>query len=118
MKLVSGSEALILDLRRNGGGEPETVAFLMSHFFDAADLRHLNDIYARPDDSTKQYWTTAAVATHYTKPVYVLTSARTVSGGEECAYDFQTQKPSTRSPLPTGSTSASSPISPCRPQTR
>jgi C-terminal processing protease CtpA/Prc len=27
--------------------------------------------------------------------VYVLTSARTFSGGEECAYDFQTQKRAT-----------------------
>ena len=95
MKLLSGTEALILDLRRNGGGEPESVAFLMSHFFEGADQRHLNDIYWRPDDTTRQFWTTAAVGTHYTRPVYVLISGRTFSGGEECAYDFQTQKRAT-----------------------
>src|SRR5690606_38873814 len=33
MTMLSGTDALILDLRRNGGGEPETVAYLMSHFF-------------------------------------------------------------------------------------
>ena len=92
MTLLSGTDALILDLRRNGGGEPETVAWLMSHFFAPGDERHLNDLYFRTGDSTRQYWTSASAGPRYTRPVYVLTSARTFSGGEECAYDFQTQK--------------------------
>ena len=92
MTLLSGTDALILDLRRNGGGEPNSVAYLMSHFFAKGDERHLNDLYSRATDSTRQYWTSPAVGPRYTKPVYVLTSARTFSGGEECAYDFQTQK--------------------------
>ena len=92
MNLVSGTDALILDLRFNGGGDPSTVAYLLSHFFDEGDQRHLNDIYTRATNITRQYWTQPAVTTHYTKPVYVLTSAWTFSGGEECAYDFQTQK--------------------------
>ena len=95
MTLVSGTDALILDLRRNGGGEPSTVAYLMSHFFAEGDNRHLNDIYNRPSDTTQQYWTNPAVAVRYDKPVYVLTSTHTFSGGEECAYDFQTQKRAT-----------------------
>lgn len=95
MTLLSGTDALILDLRRNGGGEPSTVAYLMSHLFAAGDRRHLNDIYTRPTGKTEQYWTTPSVGTHYTKPVYVLTSARTFSGGEEFAYDAQTQKRAT-----------------------
>lgn len=99
MQLLSGTDALILDLRRNGGGEPKTVAFLMSHFFTESDRRHINDIYTRPTNKTEQYWTDAKVRTHYTKPVYVLTSSRTFSGGEECAYDMQTQKPELRETL-------------------
>lgn len=94
LTLLSGSKAIILDLRRNGGGEPESVAYLLSHFFPEGDIRHLNDIYTRPDDRTQQYWT-SAVSVHYDGPVYVLTSPRTFSGGEECAYDFQTQKRAT-----------------------
>lgn len=90
--LLDGSEALILDLRRNGGGEPNSVALWLSHFFPAGDQRHLNDLYTRSNDSTQQYWTSPGVGPRYTRPVYVLTSARTFSGGEECAYDFQTQK--------------------------
>jgi len=91
ISLLAGSEALILDLRRNGGGSPATVAYLMSHFFPIGDRRHLTDFYDRPDDATVQSWT-VAVSQHYDKPVYVLTSARTFSGGEECAYNFQVQK--------------------------
>ena len=92
LALSDGSDALILDLRRNGGGSPGAVALLMSHFFPLGDERHLNDIYTRSTNQTQQYWTTAAASPRYSKPVYVLTSARTFSGGEECAYDFQTQK--------------------------
>lgn len=95
MSLLAGTDALILDLRRNGGGKPSSVAYLMSHFFPLGDERHLNDIYSRPDNSTQQYWTLPSVNERYTKPVYVLTSPRTFSGGEECAYDFQTQKRAT-----------------------
>lgn len=92
MTVLAGSDALIIDPRRNGGGEPQTVAHLMSHFFPIGDQRHLNDIYSRKDDATRQYWTDVTVMPRYAGPVYVLTSARTFSGGEEFAYDMQTQK--------------------------
>ena len=93
--LLAGTDALILDLRRNGGGSPASVAYLMSHFFPVGDKRHLNDLYDRPTDTTTQFWTLETVTQRYDKPVYVLTSARTGSGAEECAYDFQTQKRAT-----------------------
>lgn len=93
--LLAGTDALILDLRRNGGGSPASVAYLMSHFFPIGDARHLNDLYDRPTGATTQFWTVPTVTQRYDKPVYVLTSARTFSGGEECAYDFQTQKRAT-----------------------
>jgi C-terminal processing protease CtpA/Prc len=95
MSLLAGSNALIIDLRRNGGGSPDSVAYLMSHFFPLGDQRHLNDIYDRPTNDTQQFWTLPSVGVRYDKPVYVLTSPRTFSGGEECAYDFQTQKRAT-----------------------
>ena len=100
--LLSGSEALIIDLRRNNGGKPDSVAYLMSHVFAEGDSRHLNDIYDRIADSTQQFWTVPSVGPRFTGPVYVLTSRRTFSGGEECAYDFQTQKRATLVGEPTG----------------
>lgn len=95
LSLLAGADALILDLRRNGGGSPASVAYLMSHFFPLGDRRHLNDLYDRPTNTTQAFWTLPSVTQRYRKPVYVLTSARTGSGGEECAYDFQTQKRAT-----------------------
>jgi hypothetical protein len=95
MALLAGADALIIDLRRNGGGSPASVAYLMSHFFPFGDKRHLNSIYHRRSNTTREFWTVASVTERYRKPVYVLTSARTGSGGEECAYDFQTQKRAT-----------------------
>ena len=95
LALVQGSDALILDLRRNGGGSPTSVALWMSWFFAQGDERHLNDIYTRSTNETQQFWTTTSVGERYAKPVYVLVSPRTFSGGEECAYDFQTQKRAT-----------------------
>ncbi|CAN5412476.1 S41 family peptidase [soil metagenome] len=90
--LLDGSDALILDLRRNGGGSPDSVALLLSHLFARGDQRHLNDIATRSTGVTQQYWTLPSVTERYIKPVYVLTSPRTFSGGEEAAYDLQTQK--------------------------
>jgi hypothetical protein len=92
MSLMVGTDALILDLRRNGGGSPMSVAYLMSHFFPVGDHRHLIDMYNRPENTTQQYWTVPTVGQRYDKPVYVLTSARTFSGGEDFAYGIQANK--------------------------
>lgn len=95
MSLLSGTDALIVDMRQNGGGEPRSVAELISHFFAEDDVRHLNDLYSRSDNTTRAYSTNPKVAVHYTRPIYVLTSHDTFSGGEEFAYDLQTQKRAT-----------------------
>jgi hypothetical protein len=92
LSLLAGTDALIIDLRRNGGGSPGSVAYLLSHFCPLGDQRHLIDMYNRPDNTTRQIWTVPTVGARYDKPVYVLTSARTFSGGEDCAYSFQAQK--------------------------
>ncbi|SES25453.1 S41 family peptidase [Lentzea albida] len=90
MNLLAHTDALIIDLRRNGGGDPNTVALICSYLFD--EPVHLNDIYNRPDDSTQQYWTLPHVPGPKfggKKPVYVLTSSRTFSGAEELSYNLQ-----------------------------
>jgi len=92
ISLIAGSHAIIIDLRSNNGGDPQSVAQLMSHFFARGDQRHLNSIYHRPSDTTREFWTNPTVQTRYQGPVYVLTSRRTFSAGEEFAYDMKTQK--------------------------
>jgi retinol-binding protein 3 len=68
------------------------VAALCSYFFGEAT--HINDIYDRPRNETRQFWTSPSVPgkRYLGKEVYVLTSKRTGSGAEEFAYDLQTQK--------------------------
>lgn len=95
LQMLSGTEALIVDLRQNHGGDPASVALLLSYLFAEGDERHLNDIYIRTANTTREFWTSPAVALRYTRPVYVLTSGETFSGGEECAYDLQTQRRAT-----------------------
>ena len=84
-------DALIIDLRHNGGGDPSMVRFVCSHLLPAKT--HINDLYFRRRDTTFESWTDSLdnPASFYTIPVYVLTSRRTFSGGEEFAYDLQTQ---------------------------
>ena len=96
MTFVANTDALIIDMRFNGGGEPSMVAFLTSYLFD--EPTHLNDIYERYTDKTQQYWTSPFVPGRRfggKKPVYVLTSNRTFSGGEEFAYNLKNLKRAT-----------------------
>jgi len=88
-------DAVIIDLRDNGGGQPEMVAFVSSYLF--AKRTHLNDIYARKENKTTQYWTKPeAPGTKLAKqPVFVLTSKRTFSGAEEFAYNLKNLKRAT-----------------------
>jgi hypothetical protein len=95
LALLAGTDALVVDLRSNGGGEPRSVAYFASHFFAEGDERHLNDIYDRPSDRTREYWTVPVTGPRYMKPLVLLTSPRTASGAEECANDLQSQKRAT-----------------------
>lgn len=95
MAFLANTDALIIDLRENHGGEPEMVQYLASYFFEGAPV-HLNDLYFRKDNKTTEYWTIPVPGQHYVnKPVYVLISEHTFSAGEELAYDLQTQKRAT-----------------------
>jgi hypothetical protein len=96
MNFLANSDALIIDLRRNGGGAPSMVALLCSYLF-APEPVHLNDLYFRPDDSTHQWWTLPYVPgkRYEDKPVYLLTSSRTFSAAEEFTYNLKNLKRAT-----------------------
>jgi hypothetical protein len=90
MELVCGTYALIIDLRRNGGGHPNGVAFWCSYLLPEEPV-HLNDIFHADTGETRQFWSLPYVpGTRYLdRPVYVLTSTRTFSGGEDLCYTLQ-----------------------------
>jgi len=85
-------DAIIFDLRENGGGDPRMVEMVSSYLFDKPT--HLNDLYNRKDDFTTQYWTLPYVpgATLADKPAFVLTSKSTFSGAEEFTYNLKNLK--------------------------
>jgi C-terminal processing protease CtpA/Prc len=96
MNFVANTDALIFDLRRNGGGSPVTIGMISSYLFDK--VVHLNDFYIRETDTRRQFFTTAEVqGRRYgtDKPVYVLTSNRTFSAAEEFTYNLKNLKRAT-----------------------
>ncbi|WP_461040551.1 S41 family peptidase [Spirosoma harenae] len=96
MNFLSQTDALILDLRHNRGGEPAMVAYLASYLVGPGSV-HLNDIVSKGGKSIQSFWTTPQVLDkpHTDKPVYLLTSKNTFSAGEEFAYDLQSLKRAT-----------------------
>jgi hypothetical protein len=82
LAMLAATDALIIDLRWNGGGYGDTTALLAGLLLP--EPARLSDVIAR--DGVTQIWTPIGLASHYARPVYVLTSARTFSAAEGFAY--------------------------------
>jgi retinol-binding protein 3 len=95
MNFLANVDAIIFDLRQNGGGDPKMVALVSTYLFDKRT--HLNDLWTRKGDSTDQYWTLPYVSGKRLdgKPAFVLTSKDTFSGAEEFTYDLKNLKRAT-----------------------
>lgn len=99
MTLLSNSDALIIDLRQNGGGDPGMIQLITTYLYDEMqEPVHLNSFYFRPDDITTQTWTLPYVSGKRLgskAPVYVLTSNYTFSAAEEFSYNLKNLKRAT-----------------------
>jgi hypothetical protein len=95
MQLLGNADAIIFDLRDNGGGQPEMIALISTYLF--GEPTHLNDLWERKGDKTRQFWTLPYVPGKRLegKPAYVLTSKRTFSGAEEFSYNLKNLKRAT-----------------------
>ena len=89
--LLRGARGVVLDLRRNGGGDPGTVALVLGWLL-GGEATHVSDVIYR--DRTRQWWTTgrpAERAVPAETPVAVLIGERTFSSGEALAYHLQSR---------------------------
>ncbi len=96
MTFLKNSEALIFDLRQNGGGNPRMIALISSYLFGDKPV-HLNDLYWRKGNETEEFWTKPDLAKikFTNKDIYVLTSTYTFSGAEEFSYNLKNLKRAT-----------------------
>ena len=106
MAEIADADALIIDLRSNGGGSPDTVAYIESYLLGEDDSMgvHLLDFVDRNGTPQKSIYTLPPSKLSYppdstshlrfgpTKPLFVLTRNRTISGGEDMAYNLQAFK--------------------------
>lgn len=90
MNFLSHTDAIIIDLRQNGGGSPQMIQLITSYLYDAEPV-HLNNFYYRPKDQRTQTWTLPHVSgkRNPDAAVYVLTSNRTFSAAEEFSYNLK-----------------------------
>lgn len=82
VRFLKDGEAVIIDLRGNGGGSPEAVQYLVSHFLKAN--QPIVTFYMGADKVDKLSSLASLPAGRLTgKPLYVLTSGMTASAAEE-----------------------------------
>lgn len=90
LQLLGGTDALIIDLRDNGGGAPQMVGYLGSAFVSkGADI--FNTFHGRGrtmSEAPLDWYPNPRLDT----PLFVLTSARTASAAEAFAYTLQSAK--------------------------
>ena len=88
---LAHTDALIIDLRKNGGGMGDMADLVASYLF-GPDRQPLTGTYDRPSDKLAQRFTQPFVSGARfgpDKPVYVLISGRTFSAAEALAYNLQ-----------------------------
>ena len=82
VRFLKGGDAIILDLRKNGGGDPNAVKYLISHFLDSE--RPIVTFYMRGQKGETWKSLASVPSGRITgKPLYVLTSNRSASAAEE-----------------------------------
>ncbi|XP_067285428.1 retinol-binding protein 3-like [Pseudorasbora parva] len=88
-KKVVHTSAMIFDLRFSTAGELSGLPYIVSYFFDSEPLLHIDTIYERPTNTTKELWTMPTLlGERYgkRKEVIVLISKRTMGIAEAVAY--------------------------------
>jgi hypothetical protein len=93
---LANFDAIIIDLRQNGGGNTPMVAYIASYFFSAKPV-HLTDMYWRDEDRTVELWTSGNVPGRrsVSQDLYLLVGPSTFSAAEDFCYSLQQLKRAT-----------------------
>ena len=96
MNFVADTDALIIDLRSNGGGRSGMVALFASYFFGNQPI-NLYDIYDRLENLNQKQTTIPTILgkRYEGKDVFILTAEQTFSAAEAFAYSLQALKRAT-----------------------
>ena len=89
LQFLKHCDAVIMDLRYNGGGGADMIQLILSYFFE--DRTQINSWYIRRLDRTDQSWTSTYVPglKLLDTDLYLLISSRTFSAAEEFTYDLK-----------------------------
>lgn len=98
LSIIADADALLIDLRQNRGGDPHTVAFMLSYLLDHGP-HHLHD-FVDSSGVVQESFSTLPVdelpsGTRRfggTEPLFVLTTNETMFGAEYMAYSLQSFK--------------------------
>ncbi len=95
MNFLANADAVIIDLRRNGGGSPAMIQLISSYFL--RESTHLNSFENRGEDEMAQFWSFHYVPGRpmFDADLYILTSQRTFSAAEEFTYNMKNLKRAT-----------------------
>lgn len=87
LQFLANTNAIIFDIRNNGGGYPSMVALIVSYFL-VPSTKLLTSFYERKKDEYSESRALPYIPGRRfpDKPLYVLISRRTASGAEEFAY--------------------------------
>lgn len=85
MQFLSGGDAVIIDLRRNGGGSPAAVQHIISHFMEADRPLVTFHMNGEPEPNSLSSLRDLKAPRMVGKPLYVLTSGASASAAEEFA---------------------------------
>lgn len=94
MHLLANTDAVIIDLQDNGGGNPKTVNYLCSYFLQSNLL--INTLYFRLENRKEESITHEVNGKKMIDvPLFIITGSKSFSGAEEFSYNMQSQKRAT-----------------------
>ena len=90
MDFLASAKVIILDLRRNGGGNSRVLPLFLGYFLGPEPVHFANKIERWKDKTTKLHTDANAEGSrHFDKPIYILTSGTTFSLAEHVTYHLK-----------------------------